>query len=375
MIVAAAPGAERAGRLDEAVVTALHDAGLFRMLAPRAFGGGEIGPASFAAVIETVARGDASTAWCLCQMAVCGVSLAYLEPTVAAEMFADPRAAIAWGASGDARAVAVDGGYRVSGTWDFGSGCHHAAWLGGHCPVILADGASRLGHDGRPEERTLLFRRDAAIITEVWRVLGLRATGSDRYSVTDLFVSEARAITSLGRWPDDERKRLAAPYRFSSNGLYGPGFAALALGNARGLLDDFMALAKLKQARWRREPLAANETVQIASAETDARIASALAHLLGSLADAEDVALAEGEPSADLRLRVRAAATFSIRTATDVAGRLFELAGTTAIFDGDPIERRFRDAHTISQHHQARVSYLQAAGKHLLGVATDLSFA
>jgi alkylation response protein AidB-like acyl-CoA dehydrogenase len=123
---------ERERRLAPPVLDALFDAGMFRLLLPRSLDGGEVDPVTFVTVIEEIAKADASTAWCLCQAAGCAMSAAYLSPHVAQEVFGnDPCSVLAWGPGPDARAVAVDGGYRVTGMWSFASGCRHATWLGG----------------------------------------------------------------------------------------------------------------------------------------------------------------------------------------------------------------------------------------------------
>jgi alkylation response protein AidB-like acyl-CoA dehydrogenase len=371
---AAAP-AEAGRRLDEGVVAALHETGLFRMLAPIGFGGGEARPSVFAETIETLARADASPAWCLCQMAVCNLSVAYLSPAAARDVFASPTDAIAWGSTRDAKAVAVDGGYRVSGSWEFGSGLHHASWLGGHCPVVNPDGSVKLGENGRPLDRTVLFPRASATLADTWKVLGLRATGSDAYALQDLFVPEDHAILGLGHWPDAEHAGWAAPYRFNPSALYAAGFAALALGNARAMLDAFIALATNKTPIWQRNPISQGQIVQVGVAEAHGRIESARAWLFEALRAAEDEAMAEGAPAPEHRMAIRGAATFAIKTTSRVAQDLFALAGSTAIFDGDPLERRFRDAQVIGQHLQARTQHLEAVGKHLLGLETDLRFA
>ena len=153
LIAEAAAGVEAGRRLDDGVVAALHEAGLFRMMMPRWLGGGEAPPSEFVQVIETIARADASTAWCLSQMTVCSLSSVYLDRDAAKEVFGGTRAALAWGSTPDAKAVRVSGGYRVTGKWEFGSGCHHATWLGGHIPVVEPDGTPVLGR-GRRAART-----------------------------------------------------------------------------------------------------------------------------------------------------------------------------------------------------------------------------
>lgn len=368
LIEAAAPRIEAERELATEVVAALHDAGLFRMMMPGWLGGGEAPPSVFVEVIETIARADASTAWCLCQMDVCSIASVYLAREIAAEVFGPERSALAWGSTTNAKAIVVPGGYRVSGSWEFGSGCHHATWLGGHIPLVEADGTPRLDDKGQPLDRTMVFPKSAARMSDVWRVLGLRGTGSDEYAIEDEFIPEERTLTSLFRWPDAPRLKLAAPYRFGGSSLYASGFAMVGLGNARGMLAGFIDMARRKVPRFTTNPLANNMVVQVAVAEADAKLESARVYLLQTLRDSEAAAMRRGELSMDERMKIRAAGTYAIRLATRVVEQLYELAGSTAIFEGNPFERRFRDAHTVSQHAQGRISHLETVGKHLLGI-------
>ena len=127
LIEAAAPAIERLCALTPDLLAALHDAGLFRLLLPRSCGGEEVEPAVFVAAVEEIAKGDASTAWCMSQGSGCSVTAAYIEPAVAREIFGARAAVLAWGPGGaNAKATAVEGGYRVSGTWPYASGSRHA---------------------------------------------------------------------------------------------------------------------------------------------------------------------------------------------------------------------------------------------------------
>ncbi|HVC52975.1 MAG TPA: acyl-CoA dehydrogenase family protein [Stellaceae bacterium] len=374
LLTEAASRTEAARELADDVVAALHRAGLFRVLMPTWLHGGETKPSVFIELIETIARGDASTAWCLCQMNVCSLSSVYLGREAALEVFGATGAALAWGNTPYAKAVKVDGGYRVSGEWDFGSGCHHASWLGGHCPVIDEHGQPIADEDAQQAERTVLFPKSAAQISDVWHVIGLRGTGSDRYSLDGLFVPERHAITTLMRWPDAPRQEMAAPYCFGGGSLYASGFGAVALGNARGMFDLFVDLARSKTARGMPNPLAESALTQVAIAESDTILRSARTYLVQTLREFEDAATEAGGLTMDQRMRIRAAGTFAIRQATRVVDRLYEMAGTTAIFEGNPFGRRFRDAHTVSQHLQGRISHFETVGKHLLGVANEPRF-
>ena len=205
MIEAAAPAIEQSRSLPQELRAALHGAGLFRLLLPRKFNGEEVEPATFVAAVEEIAKSDASTAWCVAQGSGCSMAAAYLEPDVAREVFGSADAVLAWGPVGpNARATAVEGGYRVTGTWLYASGSRHSEWLGGHSPLVEAKGERCLGPDGKPAERTVLFRKRDAVVEDVWQVMGLKGTGSDTYTVTDMFIPARYSFTRESA--DDRRE-------------------------------------------------------------------------------------------------------------------------------------------------------------------------
>src|SRR6516162_8125829 len=253
-LAAAADEIERRRELPEPVVAALVERGLFRLLLPRSLDGAELLPADFVPVIEEIAKADASTAWCLNQASGCSMIAAYLEPEAAREIFGGPRGILAWGPGpGEARVVA--GGYRVTATFSFASGSHDATWLGAHVPIIEADGMPRRNPDGSPVIRDMLFPKAEAEMTDIWQVIGLRGTGSDEYSVTDLFVPERHSVS---RNDAGARRENGPLYHFSNLQLYSSGFAGVAMGIARGTLDAFIELSRDKIPRGARRTLRDN---------------------------------------------------------------------------------------------------------------------
>src|SRR5215471_8312776 len=179
LLTAAAPRIDAARELPPDVLDAMHAGGMFRLLVPRSIGGAELDPATYIQCVEAIASGDASVAWCMNQGSGCSMSAGYLEPTVAREVFGGERDVLAWGMGPGAKALRVEGGWRITGNWAFASGSRHATWLGAHCPCFNADGTPQQYPDGRPWDRTMLFRREVATIKDIWQVVGLRGTGSD----------------------------------------------------------------------------------------------------------------------------------------------------------------------------------------------------
>jgi indole-3-acetate monooxygenase len=362
-LAAAADEIECRRELPEPIVAGLAERGFFRLLLPRSLGGAELLPASFVPVIEEIAKTDASTAWCLNQASGCSMTAAYLEPAAACEIFGEPRSILAWG-PGPGNARVVSGGYRVTASWSFASGGHNATWLGCHVPVVEADGTARLNPDGSPVIRTMLFPKSNARMTDIWHVIGLRGTGSDRFSVEDLFVPERHTATR----DDDTRREEGLLYRFSSLQLYAAGFAGVAMGIARSTLDAFVALAHDKVPFRSAGALRDNHLIQSQVAQAEARLSAARAFLLGSLEEITAEIGRLGHISLDQRMVIRLASTFAIHQSLQVVDTAYHAAGSTAIFEENPFERRFRDIHTVSQQLQGRQEHFETVGQYLLGL-------
>jgi alkylation response protein AidB-like acyl-CoA dehydrogenase len=368
LIEAASDRIEAERRIVPEVITALHEAGLFRMLLPASFGGGVADVVAFNQVIETIATADASTAWCLAQQVASTQSAAYLDPKVAREIFAGPDGAVAWGPPSGAKAVVVDGGYIVNGRWRFASGSEHCPWLGGHCAVFEADGKPRLDKQGRPVLRTMLFRKDKATFYDIWHVIGLRGTGSNAYEVTELFVPEAYSY-----WRDlpADRRSDDPLGNIPLLTLYGMGFSGVALGLARACLDAFMKLAeKKKPAPTHGAPilLRDNAVIQARVAKATGRLQSGRAYLHECLRDFWQAATANRAQTLEQRAQLRVAITGSMDQARRVVDFAYHAAGADAIFNGSAFERRFRDMHTVTAQGQAHLSNFEGAGQALFGI-------
>jgi len=359
-------------RLPPAVLEALHAAGLFRLLLPRSAGGEEVEPAEFVQVIMTLAAADASVAWCVCQGSVCSMAAAYMAPDPVAAIWGDdPTGVLAWGAGSHPVAKAVQGGYRVTGTWGYASGNRHATWLGGHCRIEEQDGTLRQGPGGAPLERTLLFPRAQATVDTDWNTLGLRGTGSDGYSVTDLFVPEdytvIRDVAAL-------RQQAGPLFRCSTTNLYAAGFGALALGIARGAIDALVAVATVKTPQATTRALRDSPVVQMNVALAEAKLQAASLLLFDSLREAYASVADGAEMTLDHKMRIRMAGTFATHQARDVVSTAFHEAGATAIFDANPFERRLRDVNSVGQQVQARAAHFETVGGYMLGASPNLRF-
>jgi indole-3-acetate monooxygenase len=372
LVAAAANEIERDRRLPAALLDHLHEAELFRLLLPRSSNGIETDPVTFFHVIETIAQADASTAWCLSQAGGCAMSAAYLDLPVAHAIFGDdPCAVLAWGPGPNVKAVECEGGYKVTGVWAFASGGRHATWLGAHCPIFKADGEPKLDDSGVQQERTMLVRSQDVAWTDIWNTVGLRGTASDQFALNDAFV---RADHSITREFDKECRESGPLYRMGSGTCYQVGFAGVACGIARGALDCFVDIARNKVPRGARSPLRDNAVVQSNLAQAEVNLRAARGFVLQSMADVWQHLCAGSMITVEQRVTVRMAATHAIHKAREAVDFAYNAAGATAIFDTHPLERRFRDIHTVTQQLQGQLRHFETVGAWMMGAEADLTF-
>jgi indole-3-acetate monooxygenase len=371
-VAAASNEIESTRRLPPGLLDKLHEAGLFRLLLPRSSNGIETDPVTFFHVLETIARADASTAWCLSQAGGCAMSAAYLDLPVAHAIFGnDPRAVLAWGPGPGVKAIECEGGYKVTGVWLFASGGRHATWLGAHCPIYTADGVPSRDANGEQLERTMLVRTGDVVWTDIWNTVGLRGTASDQFALNDFFVRSDHSIT---RAFEKECRESGPLYRMGSGTCYQVGFAGVACGIARGALDSFVELARSKVARGSTRPLRDNAVVQSNLAQAEVNLRAAHGFVLQSMADTWKELCAGATITVAQRVNIRMAATHAIHKAREAVDFAYNAAGATAIFENHPLERRFRDIHTVTQQLQGQLKHFETVGAWMMGADADLTF-
>jgi alkylation response protein AidB-like acyl-CoA dehydrogenase len=370
LIASAADEAERRRELTPEVVDALIENGIFRMLLPKSLGGAELDPLTYTAVLEELAQGDGSAAWCLGQNSGCSMIAPYLPADSAEEVFGGPRGILAWGPDlpGAGRTVAVEGGYRLTGRWGFATGSRHASWLGCHVPVFEPDGSPRLLPNGRQQVRTMVFRKSEAEIIDNWHVLGLRATGSDSYALEEHFVPQR---FSAGRDNFDELREKGPLYQFTSGMVYAMSFSHVSMGIAKGAYDSFIEIARDKVPRGAKGTLRQNNVIQSQIAQCEARLKSARAYLRGVIGEMWNEARETGKISPEHHPQLRLAATWAIHQARDIVATVYHAAGASAIFEANPLERRMRDIHAGTQQGQGRAVHFETVGQMLMGLPPE----
>jgi alkylation response protein AidB-like acyl-CoA dehydrogenase len=240
--------------------------------------------------------------------------------------------------------------------------------------------------DGQIIERTMIFPRSSAMVREdLWDVMGLCGTGSDSYSVTNLFVPSEYSVVpraiprdqqlaeGMRTEPDPERREAGILYRFSSQAVFQIGLSSVAVGIARAVLENFIALAKKKNPAGAIHALRDDTWIQARIAQADAKVSAASAWLVTLLEKAWEECRAKGELSFPMRIKIRSACTHQITESREAVDMIFLEAGATGIFRSGALERRLRDIHTVSQQVQGSIARMQSVGQYYLGMTPPLS--
>jgi alkylation response protein AidB-like acyl-CoA dehydrogenase len=365
-----APAAEAQRQLDAAAYRAMYDAGLFGMLAPRAYGGLELHPVDSMRVWEAVARIDSAAAWNLVMNQSIAAFAAWLPPAGASELFSEGPPTVAGALNPPGAATRVDGGWRITGQCPFGSGCHHADWLA--MPALDMDGDKpRLDPvSGQPTVLAFFFRRSQATILDTWHTLGMRGTGSTDYAVEDLFVAD-RFVAPVG------------PLKNPAPGFEGPlfrmwpwtvilGEATVSVGVAASAVDQAVQLCLTKTPSFNTTPLREQQLAQFQMAKAKSRVEASRDTLWAAARAAYDDVEHSGELlSVDAKIRLQLAVAFAAEACAEAVRWVDDAVGTAAIRQMMPFERHFRDAHTLLQHSSKSSARYASAGRLLFGLPND----
>ena len=363
-----APEIEAGRQLPPDLVLELANAGLFKVALPVAEGGLGADVLTALRVIEEVARADGSTGWCVAMGINTFRQSAQLAPEVRRELFfGDPIGISAGSARERGRAVAVPGGYRVTGHWFFASGCMHSHLLHGACKVFDGD-TPRLRPNGDQDVRIAFFHpKSKAKIIDNWDVSGLRGTGSHDIAVEDLFVPDEHTFSAL-----DRRARVTGPMnRMHGFDLAGCGFCCVGLGVARAAIDTFVELAMVKTPRSSGELLRERVMVQALTGEAEALLRSGRALLFEVVEEMWQTALAKEPISERQRSDLRMAMTHAAQNAARATHMVCSAAGTTSIFAKSPLERYARDAEVVTRHNQLQFVNYEAVGRTMFGLESN----
>lgn len=353
-------------RMPARLVQAMAGARLFHLHVPTSLGGLEVDPMTFMRVIEEVSQADGSAGWNLMIGAGCGMFAGFMPEHVAKEAFGGPNDVAAAALAPRGRAVAEDGGYRVNGRWSFGSGIHHATWVAGGC--IVFDGDTPRTDGGAPVIRLMLVPASEVEIHDIWHVSGLRGTGSEDFSISDVFVAEERAFL-FEPYQDGPLYRMPLTYFLAQ-------IAVVPLGIARAAIDALIDLATSKVPMRFGSVLTLRERAmaQVGVARAEALLGSARAYFYEALEEMWETIKAGDEASIDQRAKLRLA-TCNVATACAQAVDLaYHTGGGSSIYNGSLLQRCFRDVHAATQHMAVAPDGMEDAGRVLFGLQPTSPF-
>ncbi len=367
-LAARAAEMETQRRLPRDLALKLAEAGLFRIVTPSDYGGLEYSPPEIVDVVAAVAEANASAGWCVMIGATTAMNAAYMEPEMARQVYADPMT-ITGGVFAPMGRADMDGDdFIVSGRWQWGSGSANCTWLCGGA-LIFRDGVLQKLPSGRPDSRMMVFPAEDADLIDTWHVMGLKGTGSGDIAVDKIRVPRGRSVSLVS-----DRPRVdGALYKFPAFGLLSLGVAATALGNASGALNAFMALARAKKSQGSTKTLAERSSIHSETAQMTASLHAAKAYLYDEIALTWDVAQNAGEIPAQRRAALRMACTYMVRTGADICRNCYDLGGGAALFESSELQRRFRDAHAMTQHIVTAPATWELTGRLLFDLPTDTS--
>ena len=340
--------AEKLRQVPDSSVKQLEETGFFRLLQPRRHGGFEADPVDFFTAVRQIASADGSHGWI---SSVLGV-----HPWQVG-LFADEAQQAVWGEDVNTRlsssyaptgkAVAVDGGYNLSGKWSFSSGSAHASWvlLGGL--VFNAEGQVI-------DFKTFMVPREKYEIVDVWNVVGLSGTGSNDVVVEETFIPEAftLSMSDTGRcYGPGQAENTSNLYKLPFHSLFTTTITTPIIGMATGAYDEHVEMQQKRvRAAYLGEKASSDPFAAVRIARASSEIDAAWALLMGNIR--EEMALVEkGEQiPLSLRLRVRRDQVLGTQRAIDAIDALFEASGGRALAEGTYLQRAWRDAHAGRVH-------------------------
>jgi len=340
--------AERLRRLPEETFAEFQEAGLFRCLQPKRYGGYELDPGTLYQAVMEIGAVCGSTAWILGVIGIHNWHLALFAPQAQDDVWGkDTGIQVSTSLAPTGTVTRVDGGFRLRGRWSFSSGCDFCQWaaLGGLVPP--------LGDGDAPDMRTFLVPRSDYTIDDTWYAVGLCGTGSKDVVVDDAFVPEYRThsyrdafyLTNPGATVND-----APLYRLPFGLVFPACISSPAIGVALGALEAFRDQTTIRISPRDRSRVAEDPFAQLALAEAAAEVTAARDRLLGNFAEAMRTVRDGTALSLAQRARYRWDTAKAVDRSVRAVDRLFEASGGRGVFLDNPIQRAWRDVHAIRAH-------------------------
>src|SRR5215467_11841644 len=342
---------EREQRLPKALVEQFHAAGFYRMVIPRELGGLQVDPLTYLRVVELLAEAAGSVGWNLANNSIGQLVTLGLPDEGVREIYGHGDTVMAGTAvQGGGRAVPVDGGYRVTGRWRFGSGCQESSWMLGSFQIFDGDQPRRSPDGNSVYWRGVFPRSEAQVVEGTWDVSGLRATGSFDWTVQDVFLPERRTMVHAGVPLDNQWKRWPGiSYALPAQAWVGPHHSAVITGICRAGIDALIELASEKTPRGRTARLCDDPQVQDAVGRADTILNASRAYRTAMITDVWKTVAAGEETSLEQRARCRLAAAYAADSAREAMDLMFRHGGSTSYRRESRLSECWRDLHVVGQ--------------------------
>ena len=350
--------------IPESLIDELVGNDMFRLLLPKRFNGQQLDLLEYLEIIQGFAQADGSTGWCLNQNNVLSTFAGVMPKPLADEIWSDKRSILANGPPVWFEIKKSKGGYKLSGEWRLSSGFSHANWL---LALVSENDTAQTLPSTKTAQYMVIPKSQIEPIYD-WNVNGLRGTGSNSFKADNLFVPENRTFKD-----SDAGKVTEAFNGINRSILFASGFAFVALGIARASLDETFKIARKKRPQGK-SLLRDQELIQNQIGQAEAIWRSSKALLVESITDLIESAETDRGPAVDDRIAVRLASTHAIRSAAHVVDSTYDICGSHAVYNSNPIHIRFQDIHALTQQIQGRVEHYSTAGQHLLGIKTESPF-
>jgi alkylation response protein AidB-like acyl-CoA dehydrogenase len=358
LIRAHSDDADKNRRLSREVAIAFAENGLYRIGAPRAYSGEEADPLTQIETIETVSRFDGSAGWNL-MIGVETFGLSAAGCGDCKELIADPMVIMCGSTAAVGRAEKEGDGYRVNGEWQFVSGCHNGS---------VFSATVRLHENGEPvsTNRAALITAPDFQIQDTWHVGGMRGSGSHDVHVKDVWIPANQIIAPIGLAKSDQPlMRFPLGSRLAYNKV------AVSLGIARAGLDAFVDLAEGKMPRFSSKSLKERPMAHRAIAQAEVRVRGSRALLVEMVSELWERVLDHGHITTKERALFQIACSDAAKGCAEAIDLVCDAAGTSANFEGNPLERISRDIRVVRQHLSVASLHIEDGGRALLGLAPE----
>ncbi|HWW63812.1 MAG TPA: acyl-CoA dehydrogenase family protein [Sphingomonadaceae bacterium] len=358
------PLSDQERHLPDALVDRMRASGLFGLVMPRNLGGSGLGFADLVRVTAEIGAASGSAAWIFGVLAGHSWLINLFPERAQREIMGDPTTLIATVFRLGGTVTSEGDGYRLTGgSGRFCSGIDYATW-------VIIGNAVKLP-DGRMEPRFFMVPKTDIEIVDDWRTMGMRGTGSRSIRISDAFIPAYRSCSladMLAGTTPGANLHEGAIYRMPFSSLAPFSIVGAPLGMARGVVQRFAEELGKKLADADALEVAEQSATLARLAECGAEIDAALA-LVISDAEMIDRARAPEDVSALQRQQIPRNWAFAVQKARHAANRIFEGAGGSAIYDGHPMQRLFRDVNSAAQHFAFTWDRAMAAyGRELAGL-------